>query len=102
MPTDTKRVMPAPVKRIYRLGQALGSMPDHAKAALRDVLAEYFQDSHLFATAPETTPDKRPFYCGANHLATELRQELEDLMGAAWRDWEAVKQWRESGGEDEE
>jgi hypothetical protein len=102
MPTENKRGMPEDIRRIYRLGEALGAVPEAGRAALREVLKEHFDGSHEFATDPETHPDKRPFWCGANHQVTCLRDDIEDLLTGAWRNWEQIKQWREDGGEDED
>lgn len=99
---ESKRVMPESVRRIYKLGEALGSMSTAAQAALFDVLTEHFNDSHGFATDPDTTPDKRPFWCGANHAVDDVRKEVTDLMNGNWRTWPPVKQWIEAGGEEDE
>lgn len=96
-----KRIMPAELKRIYKLGEALGAMGDTSREALREVLDVHFKQSHEFATDPETHPDKRAFWCGANHQVSFLREELEDLLSGNWRTWPQVKEWRESGGEEE-
>ncbi len=94
--------MPVELRRIYKLGETLTKASDETKEALREVLAAHFEQSREFATDPETHPEKRPFWCGANHQVDALRQELEDFLSGNWRTWPQVKEWREAGGEEEE
>ena len=102
MPTENKRVMPEAIRRIYKLGEAFGALPESAKDALFSVCEEYFKDSHRNATDPDLPPAKRDFWCGANHQATEMKTELTDLMSGNWRNWDPIRKWIEQGGDDDE